>query len=105
MKALAVTSTSPSATAPEVPPVSASIAGFDATSWHGLFAPSGTPQPIVNTLSAEVKRIFEQPAVQKNLSDIGAVPSPMSPDQFRAFIAAERAKWREVVDAAKVEAQ
>ena len=103
--ALGVTSTTPSATAPDVPPVAASIAGFDATSWHGLFAPAGTPQPIVNTLAAEVKRIFEQPTVQKNLSDVGAVPSPMSPDQFKAFIAAERAKWKEVVDAAKVEAQ
>ena len=103
--ALGVTSTTPSATAPDVPPVAASIAGFDATSWHGLFAPAGTPQPIVNTLAAEVKRIFEQPTVQKNLSDVGAVPSPMSPDQFKSFIAAERAKWKEVVDAAKVEAQ
>jgi tripartite-type tricarboxylate transporter receptor subunit TctC len=103
--ALGVTSTTPSATAPEVPPVAASIAGFDATSWHGLFAPAGTPQPIVNTLAAEVKRIFEQPAVQQNLANVGAVPSPMAPDQFKAFIAAERAKWRGVVDAAKVEAQ
>jgi tripartite-type tricarboxylate transporter receptor subunit TctC len=105
VKALAVTSTTASATAPEVPPVAASLPGFDATSWHGVFAPAGTPQPIVNTLAAEVKRIFEQPAVQKTLSDVGAVPSPMTPDQFRDFIAAERAKWREVVNAAKVEAQ
>jgi tripartite-type tricarboxylate transporter receptor subunit TctC len=103
--ALAVTSTTPSATAPDVPPVSASIAGFDATSWHGVFAPAGTPRPIVDTLAAEVKRIFEQPAVQKNLADVGAVPSPMTPDQFRAFIAGERRKWQEVVQAAKVEAQ
>jgi tripartite-type tricarboxylate transporter receptor subunit TctC len=105
LRALAVTSTEPSATAPEVPPVAASLPGFDATSWHGVFAPAGTPRPIVDTLAGEVKRIFEQPAVQKNLADVGAVPSPMTPDQFRSFIAAERAKWREVVQAAKVEAQ
>ena len=100
-----MTSTTPSATAPDVPPVSASIAGFDATSWHGLFAPAGTPRPIVDTLAAEVKRIFEQPTVQKSLADVGAVPSPMMPDQFRDFIAGERRKWQEVVQAAKVEAQ
>ncbi|HEX2116334.1 MAG TPA: tripartite tricarboxylate transporter substrate binding protein [Alphaproteobacteria bacterium] len=105
LRALAVTSTEPSATAPEIPPVAATLPGFDATSWHGLFAPAGTPRPIVETLAGEVKRIFEQPAVQKNLADVGAVPSPMTPDQFRDFIAAERAKWREVVQAAKVEAQ
>jgi len=60
---------------------------------------------IVDTLAAEVKRIFEQPAVQKSLSDVGAVPSPMTPDQFTAFIAAERAKWREVVQAARIPPQ
>ena len=105
VRALAVTSTSPSATAPEVPPIAATIAGFDATSWHGVFAPAGTPRPIVDTLAAEVKRIFEQPAVQKSLSDVGAVPSPMTPDQFTAFIAAERAKWREVVQTTRIPPQ
>ena len=44
IRALAVTSTQPSATAPEVPPVAATLAGFDATSWHGVFAPAGTPR-------------------------------------------------------------
>src|SRR5262249_6370206 len=57
MRALAVTSTQPSATAPEVPPVAATLPGFEATSWHGLFAPAGTPRPIVDALSGEVKRI------------------------------------------------
>jgi tripartite-type tricarboxylate transporter receptor subunit TctC len=105
LRALAVSSTEPSATAPEIPPVAASLPGFDATSWHGVFAPSGTPRPVVDTLAAEVKRIFESPSVQKTLADVGAVPSPMTPEQFADFIAAERRKWQEVVQAAKVEAQ
>lgn len=105
LRALAVSSTEPSATAPEIPPVAASLPGFDATSWHGVFAPAGTPRPVVDTLAAEVKRIFESPSVQKTLADVGAVPSPMTPEQFTNFIAAERRKWQEVVQAAKVEAQ
>ena len=105
LRALAVTSTQPSATAPEVPPVAATLAGFDATSWHGVFAPAGTPRPIVDTLAAEVKRIFEQPQVQKTLTEVGAVPSPMTPEQFAAFIGSERSKWQEVVKAAGVEVQ
>jgi tripartite-type tricarboxylate transporter receptor subunit TctC len=104
LRALAVTGLEPSATAPEVPPVAASLPGFEATSWHGLFAPAGTPRPVVDTLAAEVKRIFETPAVQKNLADVGAVPSPMTPEQFTAFITAERHKWQEVVKAANVQA-
>jgi tripartite-type tricarboxylate transporter receptor subunit TctC len=105
MRALAVTSTQPSATAPEVPPVAATLPGFEATSWHGLFAPAGTPRPIVEALAGEVKRIFEQDDVRKTLSEVGAVPSPMTPEQFTQFISAERAKWQDVVKAAGVEVQ
>jgi tripartite-type tricarboxylate transporter receptor subunit TctC len=52
-----------------------------------------------------VKRIFEQPQVQKTLTEVGAVPSPMTPEQFAAFIGFERSKWQEVVKAAGVEVQ
>jgi tripartite-type tricarboxylate transporter receptor subunit TctC len=105
MRALAVTSTQPSAVAPEIPTIAATLPGFDATSWHGLFAPARTPRPIVDTLAAEVKRIFESPELQKSLLEVGAVPSPMTPEQFSEFIASERRKWQEVVQAAGVEVQ
>jgi tripartite-type tricarboxylate transporter receptor subunit TctC len=105
LRALAVTSTQVSATAPDVPPVAATLPGFDATSWHGVFAPAGTPPAVVQTLAAEVKRIFELPEVQKTLTEVGAVPSPMTPEVFTAFIAGERRKWQEVVQAAGVTVQ
>ena len=105
MRALAVTSTQPSAVAPEIPTIAATLPGFDATSWHGLFAPARTPRPIVDTLAAEVKRIFESPELQKSLLEVGAVPSPMTPEQFSELIASERRKWQEVVQAAGVEVQ
>jgi tripartite-type tricarboxylate transporter receptor subunit TctC len=103
--AIAVSSGQRSATAPEVPAVAETLAGFEATSWHGLFAPAGTPRAIVDKLADEVKRIFEAPEVQKNLAEVGAVSSPMTPEQFIAFIAAERSKWQEVVQTAGVQAQ
>jgi tripartite-type tricarboxylate transporter receptor subunit TctC len=105
LRALGVTSAQPSPTAPEVPPIASTLAGFEATSWHGLFAPAGTPRPIVGALSAEVKRIFEGADVQKTLFEVGAVPSPMTPEQFAEFIAGERRKWQDVVQAAGVEVQ
>jgi tripartite-type tricarboxylate transporter receptor subunit TctC len=105
MRALAVTSPQPSATAPEVPPVASTLPGFEATSWHGLFAPAGTPRPIVEALAGEVKRIFEQDDVRKTLNEVGAVPSPMTPEEFTQFITAERTKWQDVVKAAGVEVQ
>ena len=103
MRALAVTSPQPSPTAPEIPPVAATLPDFDATSWHGVFAPAQTPRPIVDALAAEVKRIFEAPERQKSLLEVGAVAAPMTPEEFGAFIAGERRKWQEVVQAAGVE--
>lgn len=105
LRPIAVSSTERSAIAPDVPTVAETLAGFDATSWHGLFAPAGTPRPVVDRLAAEVKTIFTSADVQKTLAEVGAVPSPLTPDAFAAFIAAERAKWQEVVKAAKVQPQ
>ena len=99
IRALGVTSLQASPTAPDVPPIADTLKGFDATSWHGLFAPAGTPRPIVDKMAAEVKRILEMPETVSKLTEIGAVPSPMTPDEFTSFIASERAKWAEVVKA------
>ena len=103
IRAIAVTSRERSPTAPDVPTVAETLPGFEATSWHGLFAPAGTPRPVVDRLAAEVKRIFEAPETQTKLQEIGAVASPMSPEEFTQFIAAERRKWQEVVKAAGLE--
>ncbi len=105
LRALAVTSTARSAIAPDVPTMADTLPGFEATSWHGLFAPAGTPPELVDTLAAEVKRIFTAPDTQKALNDIGAVPSPMTPDEFTTFIAGERKKWEKVVKEAGVSVQ
>lgn len=99
LRALAVTSVDRSPSAPEVPTVAETLSGFDATSWHGLFAPAGTPQPIVDRMSAEMKRLLETPDTIARFTEIGAVPSPMTSDQFTAFISGERTKWAEVVKA------
>jgi len=99
VRALGVTSLARSETAPNVPTIAEGLAGFQATSWHGLFAPASTPRPIVDKLAAEVRRILSLPEVQTRMKEIGAVPSPMTPDQFRDFIAGEQTKWEAVVKA------
>ena len=104
VRALAVSSLERSPTAPDVPAVSETLNGFEATSWHGVFVPAGTPRPVVDKLNAEVRRIMELPEVQQKLKEIGAVPSPMSPEEFAAFIKTERAKWENVVKTAGVSA-
>lgn len=99
VRALGVTSPQRSATAPQVPTIAESLAGFEATSWHGLFAPAGTPARIVERLSADVARILADPATRTRFAEMGAIPSPLSPAAFAAFIAAEQRKWEPVVKA------
>jgi tripartite-type tricarboxylate transporter receptor subunit TctC len=102
VRALAVTSEQRLASAPDLPTIGETLKGFSVQGWQGLFAPAGTPQPIVEKLSAEVKHVFEQPDVVTALTKVGGEPAPMSPDQFAAFIVSERPKWQAVVKAAGV---
>jgi tripartite-type tricarboxylate transporter receptor subunit TctC len=105
VRAIAVTSKERSPTAPDVATLAESLPGFEATSWHGLFVPAGTPRPLVDRLAAEVKATFDNPEQKTKLTEIGAVAAPMSPEQFVEFITAERKKWQDVVKAAGVSIQ
>jgi len=103
VRALAVTTPKRSATAPDLPTIGETLAGYEATAWQGLFAPAGTPRPIVDKIAAEVKRIWELPEVVTTLKNVGAEPAPSSPDEFSEYTKAERAKWGEVVKASGVQ--
>jgi tripartite-type tricarboxylate transporter receptor subunit TctC len=97
VRALAVTTPRRNASMPDLPTIGETLPGYEATAWQGLFAPAGTPRPIVERLAAEVKRIMEMPDVADSLKAVGAEPAPMPPEAFAAFARAERAKWKEVV--------
>ena len=97
VRALAVTTPQRNASMPDLPTIGETLPGYEATAWQGLFAPAGTPRPIVDRLAAEVKRILEMPDVAGSLKAVGAEPDPMPPDAFAAFARTERAKWKEVV--------
>ena len=103
--ALGVTSPQRSPTAPDVPAIAETLPGYDASTWHGLFAPAGTPRALVEKMAGDVKRIYETPEVQAKLKEIGAVPSPMTPDRFAEFGAAERKRYQEIVKAAGLQPQ
>jgi tripartite-type tricarboxylate transporter receptor subunit TctC len=102
VRALAVTTEKRIASAPDLPTIGETVPGFSVEGWQGLFAPAGTPRPIVDRLAAEVKHAFEEPDVVEALKKVGGEPAPMTPDGFAEFIAAERPKWRDVVKASGV---
>jgi tripartite-type tricarboxylate transporter receptor subunit TctC len=102
VRAIAVSTPQRVAAAPDLPTIAETVPGYEATGWQGLYAPAGTPRPIVDKIAAEVKRILSDPQVIKTLAGVGGEPAPMSPDEFAAYAKAERAKWSKVVAAAGV---
>ena len=97
VRALAVTTPQRNPSIPDIPTIGETLPGYEATAWQGLFAPAGTPRPIIERLAAEVKRTLERPEVADALTAVGAEPAPLPTEEFAAFARAERAKWKEVV--------
>jgi tripartite-type tricarboxylate transporter receptor subunit TctC len=102
VRALGVSTPKRSSSAPDVPSIGETVKGYEATAWQGLFAPAGTPRPIVDKIAAEAKRIWGLPEVMKQLQTAGADSQLSSPDEFVAFTRAERTRWAEVVKASGV---
>jgi len=103
VRALGVSTPRRSPSAPDVPAIGETVQGYEAVAWQGLFAPAGTPRPVVDRIAAEVRRIWALPEVVTALTKLGAEPVVSTPDEFTAFARAERAKWAEVVKAAGVQ--
>ena len=97
VRALGVTTPQRNPSMPNLPTIGETLPGYEATAWQGLFAPAGTPRPIVDRLAEAVKAILERPDVAAQLAAGGAEPAPQSPEEFLAFTRAERAKWKAVV--------
>ncbi|MBD3848414.1 tripartite tricarboxylate transporter substrate binding protein [Bosea sp. SSUT16] len=88
--------------AKDLPALAEFIPGYDASSWHGFFAPAGVPKEIVAKLSAETQAIMKEPAVIEQLRKLGVDPVGSSQDAFAAHIAAETTRWAEVAQKANV---
>jgi tripartite-type tricarboxylate transporter receptor subunit TctC len=85
LKLLAVGSPKRSPQFPEVPTLDEmGMKGFDADTWFGFYAPGGTPQPVVARLNTEINKVLRSPGFIERMNAIGAIPAPMSPQDFAA---------------------
>lgn len=86
---------------PDVPTISeAGFAGYEVTTWYGVWAPAGTPDQIVNRLHADFKKTLQLPDVQKRLVDSGYDPKGDTPAEFAAFMKNETVKYEKIITAA-----
>ncbi|WP_462389723.1 Bug family tripartite tricarboxylate transporter substrate binding protein [Acidovorax sp. Q11] len=99
LKALAVTSLDASASLPGVPPLSSTFKGFSIDTWWGLVAPAATPKPIIDKLNKAFVAALNAPETKTRFGALLAEPVATTPQQFDSFMAAERAKYQQVVKA------
>jgi tripartite-type tricarboxylate transporter receptor subunit TctC len=98
LKALAVTTPQRAASLPDVPTMAESgLPGFDVSTWFGVFAPAGTPAPIVSRLNQTLTAALKTPEMRERLARMGAEPAPMSSEQFAELVRNELAKYEKVV--------
>jgi len=83
---------------PSVPPVAATVPGFDWQAWQGIAAPAGTPRDVVARLASELARVQSTPEFREQLVKFGMEPSPpQTPEQFAAVILAEQPRWAKAI--------
>jgi tripartite-type tricarboxylate transporter receptor subunit TctC len=100
VRPLAVTTLQRTAILPDIPTIDElGLRGFDATTWHGLVAPAGTPKDIINTLYRAVTEALKAGEVRQALNGLGVDVIGNSPDEFAAYIRSEIPKWAAVIKA------
>jgi len=103
LRALAVTTTKRSAVMPELPTIAeAALPGYDASVWFGVFAPAGTPRPVVERLHGEILKALQTQDLKSRMVAMGTDVSGMGPDDFSAYVRKEIPKWANLVKAAGV---
>jgi tripartite-type tricarboxylate transporter receptor subunit TctC len=97
LRALAVTALTRSEALPDVPTVGDFLPGYEATSWHGVGVPNGTPAEIVGKLNNDINVVLVDPKMKARLADLGGTILGGSPSDFTRLIALETEKWAKVV--------
>jgi tripartite-type tricarboxylate transporter receptor subunit TctC len=97
LRPIAVSSPERTTQFPNVPAIAETVKGFDFTSWFGCFAPAGTPKPVIDRLSAEIKKALADPDVIAKLSPQVLDPMYQTPEEFTRHLKAEYDRMKDVV--------
>ena len=102
LRALAVTTTTRSQALPDIPALSETLPGYEASTWYGIGAPKNTPAEIIKRLNTQVNASLADANFQARLANLGATVLPGSPADFAKLIADETMKWGKVILAANI---
>lgn len=97
VKALGVSSTKPSELMPDVPPIANTLKGFELLAWYAMYAPAGTPQPVIDRLNKAIVAAMAKPEVSNRFTSLGLEPITSSPKQLAEFNLSELEKWGRVI--------
>jgi len=103
LRALAVTGDKRLPALPEVPTLGeGALPGFNAISWIGLLAPAGTPPDVVDKVAADIRAVLADEAVKARFAGLGGVPRATSPQEFGRLIAADKARYAQIIRSRKI---
>ena len=97
LRPIAVSSATRTTQFPDIPAIAETVKGYEFTSWFGCLAPAGTPKPIIDKLSAEIKKALANPDVISKLEPQVLDPMYQAPEEFTKHLKAEYDRMREVV--------
>src|SRR5690606_5455817 len=101
VKVYGVTTKERLASMPNVPTMSeAGLPGFEVAVWHGMYAPKGTPKPVIDTLSSALRVALKDPVVKGRFADLGTEPvadKRATPEALRAHVKAEIERWAPII--------
>ncbi len=104
LRAVAVGGTTRSSLMPTIPTIAESgLPGFSSYEWNAIFAPAGTPKPILEKVSAAITEVLKEPKVRTQLEGLGADVVASNPEQLRAFVTEEITKWKKVAKEAHLQ--
>ena len=105
LKALAISSENPNPLLPGVPPLhTLKMGDLEVEMWYGILAPKGTPRAVIDRLNSELKGILAQPEVKAAFETQGMVPAHSTPEQFRALMVKDAARWSQLITSQNIRA-
>ncbi len=103
LRALAVTTATRSSQLPDTPAIAETVPGYEASALFGMAAPKNTPKEVIERLNKELNAVLSEPAIQKQMIELGGEPVIGTPEAFGALIASETEKWRKVIEGAGIQ--